>query len=590
MSTDGRVPPRLASVDHTLWAVVVVSALALVTRLVGLGTRIFHWDEGRVGYWALRYAETGEFAYRPIIHGPFIPVVNEYVFGVLPPTDFSARLVVAVVGGLLPLTAWLFRDRLRDSEVVALALFLAANPLLVYYSRFMRSDVLVAAFSFLALGLVVRGLDARRPEYFYAAAAAFGLAFTTKENALVYVLCYLGAGALVLDHHLVRIAAGDRSVRDVLVREWPATAVDRLREWGGDLVGGLGRLAVHTVAVAAVFLAVIVFFYAPRPDLWHAFASPDLLPGVVSDATLGSAEKLGDSWLSGDHQSHDYLPYLHDFAETLLYGATVLVAFAAVGVVVDALEGQFGPRALVAFAAYWGLASVVGYPVATDIQAPWIVVHAVIPFAIPAAVGLAAVGRAGLRSFITGDTVSTGLAVLVVLTATFGVVSANATYWNADSQEEEEVLQWAQPTTELKETLEVVDAVAASNDGTDVRFYGIYDPNANGKVYNFYVDDENGTRSAPPPTGWHSRLPLPWYLERSGASIESTHPDTAPEEAMTDAPPVVVAYGWNESELEPHLPGYTAHRHAFKLWGEDVVVFVEDDAANAAMSDRRDST
>ncbi|MFB6256868.1 MAG: hypothetical protein ABEH58_09130, partial [Haloplanus sp.] len=40
---------------RTLRAVLATTALALAVRLVGLGARIFHWDEGRVGYWILRY-------------------------------------------------------------------------------------------------------------------------------------------------------------------------------------------------------------------------------------------------------------------------------------------------------------------------------------------------------------------------------------------------------------------------------------------------------------------------------------------------------------------------------------------------------
>src|SRR6056297_2220217 len=104
---------------RALQAVLAITALALAVRLVGLGVRIFHWDEGRVAYWILRYHESGQFAYRPIVHGPFLFIVNDWVFSIpfLGASDFSARLIVALVGGLLPLSAWLLRDRLRDAEV-----------------------------------------------------------------------------------------------------------------------------------------------------------------------------------------------------------------------------------------------------------------------------------------------------------------------------------------------------------------------------------------------------------------------------------------------------------------------------------------
>ncbi|MFC6726833.1 flippase activity-associated protein Agl23, partial [Halobium palmae] len=153
-----------------------------------LGARVMHWDEGRVAYWILRYHETGEFFYRPIIHGPFLAVVNDYLLAFLPATDFTVRLPVAVVGGLLPLAALLFRDRLRNAETVALALFLAADPLLLYYSRFMRNDVVVAAFSVFALVFVVRGIDRRNPAYFVPAGASFAAGLAAKENGLLYLV------------------------------------------------------------------------------------------------------------------------------------------------------------------------------------------------------------------------------------------------------------------------------------------------------------------------------------------------------------------------------------------------------------------
>lgn len=36
-------------------AIVVITAVVLVARLVFLGQRVAHFDEGRVGYWTLQY-------------------------------------------------------------------------------------------------------------------------------------------------------------------------------------------------------------------------------------------------------------------------------------------------------------------------------------------------------------------------------------------------------------------------------------------------------------------------------------------------------------------------------------------------------
>jgi uncharacterized protein (TIGR03663 family) len=578
--------------SRTLAAVLAVTALALAVRLVGLGTRIFHWDEGRVGYWILRYHESGQFSYRPIVHGPFLFVTNDYVFSVLPPTDFSARLVVALVGGLLPLSAWLLRDRLRDAEVVALAVVFAANPLLVYYSRFMRNDVLVGAFAFVALALFVRALDTGKTWLVFPSAASLGLAFTTKENALVYVVCFLGAGFLLLDHRLFRAAKSGRPVRTVLRHDWPRDAAYRLSRWGGSVAGGVGVGVATAVGGVAVFFAVVVFFYAPRPDLWNALANPALLPGVVDAATLGTWDKFWNLWVDGSHQGHDYLPFLYDYIETLLFGAPVVLAFAVVGVAVDGYVDD-AYRDVVAFATYWGAVSILGYPIATDIRAPWAAIHAVVPLAVPAAVGVAHVYRLS-RPVLTAegslgsrvDSLSTPgsrravVASLLLLSAAVGVAGANAAYMNSASDDTKQVLQWAQPGNDLKETLERVRVVAEYNDDEpDVLFYGTTAP-GDGSV-RFYVEDESSLQQ-PPPGGpsWHTRLPLPWYFERHGATVTSTPPDAGT--LSDDPPPVIVAYSWNRTDVADQVEGYSAHVHDFRLWNDRIVVFVDEEELAAA--------
>ena len=591
---------------RSLQAVLVITALALAVRLVGLGARIFHWDEGRVGYWILRYHETGEFAYRPIVHGPFLFVVNDWVFSIpfLDASDFSARLIVALVGGLLPLSAWLLRAHLDDVEVVALAVVLAVNPLLVYYSRFMRNDLLVGAFAFVALALFVRALDRDDVRLVYPAAAPFALAFTTKENAVVYLLCFLGAGALLVDHRLFRAARSDLSVRHLVTREWRTAVAYRLRTWGGSVPRGIGRGLAHTVGAVVVFLTVVAFFYAPRPELWQALAAPSRLPGVVEEATVGSWESFYSLWVAGSHQNHDYLPFLYDYLETLGYGAPFVCLFALIGFVADGYGGgdeDGGYRDIVAFATYWGVVSVLGYPIATDIRAPWAALHAVIPLAIPAAVGVAALTRrvgnaldrtrtenadgrdaTPLAALTTTSawTTPTLIAALLLCGAAVGVVGANATYANSTSDAEAgEVIQWAQPENDLKDTLELVHGVVRVTDGRDVVFVGTHTPN-NPNDVRFYVENESSLRQ-PRPGGpsWHTRLPLPWYLERYGANVTSIAPGA---NLSDDPPPVIVAASWDEDRVARQVSGYERHRHDFRLWNDEIVVFVDESALERA--------
>jgi uncharacterized protein (TIGR03663 family) len=368
--------------------------------------------------------------------------------------------------------------------------------------------------------------------------------------------------------------------------DWPTAAAARLRERDETVGDAVLGVTAWTVAALVAFLALVVFFYAPRPEFWQAFADPTRFPSVVEEGTLGAWDKFYSSWVAGGHQDHDYLPYLEDLLETMLYGAPVVVAFAVVGLVADRYSlWREGYRSLVAFAGYWGLASLAGYPIATDIQAPWSAVHAVVPLAIPAAVGAAYLYDAGRSSLDSDDAIGTTLAALLLLAAAGGVVGLNADYMNSASEEDKEVLQWAQPANDLQRTLETVQTVARDNEGTDVLFYGTHAP-GNDDEELFYVEDESSLDTAPPGgPSWHSRLPLPWYLERYGAEVTSTPPDTPPEEVASDAPPVVVAYGWDRPALAAELDGYEAHTHRFKLWDEDVVVFVDQSALESARAD-----
>ncbi len=589
--TAERFLDRLRAVGRLRLAVIGVTLLALLLRFVDLGGRVFHWDEGRVGYWALRFHETGEFFYRPIIHGPFIPVVNNALFDLLSVSDFVARLPVAALGGLLPLSALLFRDRLSDRETVALALLLAVDPMLLYYGRFMRSDVVVGSFAFAAFALVVAGIDRRNGLYAVPAAASLALAFTAKENALVYVLCLAGAAVLLVDHRLTAIATRTNSLVDAVVDtaiaalraldDW--TAGKRLRRAVARRVDRRGTaVAVHlavwvpvvTVAAVTTALGVLVFFYAPRPDLWQALDGTRPLAPVLEAATLGAGERFVDSWVSAG-EGNPYLAFTWDLLKTVVYGSGVVAALGVIGFFADGYGGR--NRRLVAFTAYWALVSLLGYPVGTDIQAPWLAVHVVLPLCVPAAVGLVRVVDTAETALVDDAGLRVGAAVFLLVAAGGGVVVANVDYWNTADEEDRAVIQWAQPENDIQQTLTVVDRVVRTNDGTDVLYVGTTPPR--GDSSELYVGNESGLDRAPPVRGWHSRLPLPWYTERANATVASTPPSARYDGLPTDPPPVVIAHSWDRENVSARLPAtYETHQHKFKLWGEEIVLFVDGEA------------
>jgi uncharacterized protein (TIGR03663 family) len=565
--------------SRTQLVVAAITVVALLARFAELGTRIAHQDEARVAYWAYRFMENGVYQYRPIVHGPFLTIVDGHLFGLFGASDFTMRFVVALIGGLLPLSALLFRERLRDSETVALALLLAFNPVLLYYSRFYRNDLLLAGFMLVAFGFFVRAYDHRRPAFLYAGTAAFALAFTTKENALVYPVCWLGAAALLWDHRLFVERAGERGVLSAVG--------DRLR----TTAHGLSEWWPHFALAVFEFFGVVVFFYAPRntdripgldvPGLYEALGNPALLPAVVEHATLGSWNAFLGQWGEGNTES--YLGALKALWPVLESGAVVLLAFAVVGFLADRYVGE-RPSDVVSFAAYWGFASLLGYPVIVDNPFPWEVIHVIVPLVIPAAVGLALVGRLGVESVTDGDAVSATAAALVVLlvVAQVGATAVGTSYVDAQS-EDNELVQYAQSSSEMKPLLHEVRDVSQANEGVDVLYYGD----------KFYSTDESSHDVPPAPTGsgWFARLPFAWYLESFGAEHDSVNREEIVA-SMDDKPPVVIALGEADScsesydsaaDIDQHMDGYERHEvqrylHDSGCTISSVVVYVEENA------------
>ena len=525
-------------------AVVLVAALALLVRFLALGERAVHWDEARVGYWILRTSATGDWAYRPIIHGPFVQHTTRLLLDLVGPNPYTMRGVVALVGGVLPLAALLFRSRLADDEVIALAVVLAANPLLVHFSRFMRSDVVLAAFAFVAVGSFLRALDTRRVRWLYAGTLALALAFTAKENALLYLLSWAGSLTLVAAWWCWTRPPGER---------WQA-----LGGRGRAVGAALWQWRGHVVLSLLGFLAVIVAFYAPRSGaaggvgLWNALGNPSLLPAVVEAATVGSVEKVLDVWLAGEMRAHSYLLYLGYYLVILGLGAGPLVTLAAVGAVGDR------KRSLLAFCGWWGLSSAVGYPYVADIFAPWLGVHVVIALAIPAAVGLAAAVRRLRRARAERErAVTVALAGLLVLAGVQAAVVAGTTSYRAAPGAFNPVAQGAQPGTDLNGAMAAAVGAADGNDGPDVVYVG-----------GMAVRDESANDAPPAAAQWFERLPLPWYTEAAGLT-EASAGDPRAVEAGEVAPPVVVAAPKHRSVLEERLPDHRVHEEALLLRAEN---------------------
>ena len=569
--------------DRALQAVAGLTVLALVLRLARLGHRVAHFDEARVAYWIVEYHETGVLFYRPVIHGPLLHLVNNYVFGLLGHTDLAMRLVPALVGGLLPLVALTFRHRLRDEAVVSLALLLALNPALLYYSRFMRGDILVGGFSFLAFACYVRAVDFDDGRYLYAATISLAIGLGAKENMLAYGAAFLGATVLLLHHRLLFARFTDRTPLDTLLAY--------LRRAGRGVRRHAGSIAGSVVA----FLATVVFLYAPRgslpsrrtyyfsclrpphepsfdvataPTLGGALANPLRLPELAV-FTLGTTVELNYChWITpATDDPSQYLAFFGRLGVLTVQSSTVLILLALAGFLGSLYAGD-RPDDLPAFGFYWGAASLVGYPFITDILGSWLVVHIVLPLSIPAAVALGALARWGREARVDRDHVSLALVgvVVVVLVGSMAGTAYATSYSNPQSPENP-LVQYAQPAGDLKPTLHDMYALAEENEGTDVVLYGehLYNP----------VDEELVRR--PTCSNWFNGLPLPWYIEAGDVDADCAKNASMLVAALETDPPVVVAHADERGAVDERVDDrYDARVHRMRATDTPFVFYVDE--------------
>ncbi|QZX98674.1 flippase activity-associated protein Agl23 [Halobaculum rubrum] len=549
---DGIDATRSSGLDRTVLAVAAVVALALVARFAFLGARPFHWSEGRVGYWTLRYLDTGVYSYRPAAGGPVVYLGTRWAIELLGTSDAAARSAVALVGGLLPAAALLFRGSLRDDETIALSALLAGSPLLVYYSRFLRGDVLAAAFGLVVVGGVVRHrtTGARWPVYL--SAAALALALGSSGFAAAYLPLWLVAGALVLD--------------EARVKGVPAAAHARLSAGVAWL-----RAESTTLARAAfVFFGAALLVFAPRGGADLGLWNPATLPAAVSFAFVEAPERFVSlrltARLTPPADGNAFLPAVVGYARTLVATAWPALAFGLVGFLRDRYSDD--ARGVVAFGAYAAGFGLLVFPIASMGVEPWTAVHVVPLLALPGAVGLAWLARV-LRSRARVSDPAWIVAVLLVASAGFLGYGATAAGVYATPEPGSGFGQFAQPSDDIEPMIAAAAAAIADGDGSnraDVAYVGD----------RLYTDSEY----ALPPVdaadrdAWGARLPLQWYFERIDAETTSVR---TVGEFGADVPPVVVTTPDRRVTVNANLgDGYRQYDVRLGLWDRQIVVFIEE--------------
>jgi uncharacterized protein (TIGR03663 family) len=363
--------------------------------------------------------------------------------------------------------------------------------------------------------------------------------------------CWLLAALLTVDEARVR------SEPPETIRERVGAGVDVVTDrW------------IPLLRAATLSIVVAVAFYLPRGQI--DLSEPSTLLAALEAGTVGALQRFLSVRVLGRHapptytNDHPLLPFVADTAGVLVAAALPVVALALWGFFRERYAGRSRP--VVNFAAYWAGAGLLLFPVATEVNQPWVAVHVLAPATIPAAVGLAALWNHAARSVAAADAARLAAALLLLSGAGVhtGAVATGEVYGTPEAGDS--LPGYAQPGAEYRVAVTAIETGVDGNEGADVLYVGAA----------LAVDDESVLDRPPIPEraqgAFSARLPLSWYVERGDAETASV---TGANAIPGELPPVIVTTPEQRRAVADRLSGYERYTIEQGLTNRRLVVFVE---------------
>ncbi|MDQ1300134.1 MAG: 2 protein, partial [Chloroflexota bacterium] len=232
--------------EKTLWAILLV--VTLLSRVIGLGDRAMSHDESLHTVYSWQLYDGRGYQHKPMKHGPLKILHNAgayFLFGV---DDWSSRIQVALFGVALVWLAWFFRRWLGKAGALATGVMFAISPALLYYSRYIRDEVMLCTLLALLALCMFSYMASRKTAWLIGAAVALGFAFLTMEASFIFGAVFGGFLALALAVQLWAI-------------EWPALG-------GSAAVSASRRTSFRVVlvgALSALVAGLVCYVFKARP-------------------------------------------------------------------------------------------------------------------------------------------------------------------------------------------------------------------------------------------------------------------------------------------------------------------------------------
>jgi uncharacterized protein (TIGR03663 family) len=475
-SASGRrsIPGRIAAI------LLLIAALAVISRFWALGDRPLHHDESIHAYQSWTLSRGGDWRYDPAYHGPFLYYMNALVYKIFGATDATARFAPAFFGLILiafaiPLARWIGRR-----AAAAYAVFVLLTGHYLYFSRFIREDLYSLVFTLGTILAFQRFLETDRARWLLGSAACFAFAGVTKENAYMTGVLFVAYGLWCL----VRTApapagpgparAAAAAARWTIARIGPVVSAGLLflviwaamytafGKYPGDWLAipkavkyWMGQHAIARIPgpwwyyfpqLAAYDTSIVVAaFFAFR---WRDWRSDPLLRTLL----------LATPLLAAYVALHAWRPAIGGPAVLIALGV-FLAAFAAAGwLIKPPPESTLSP--FLQFIAFWAVGSLAIYAWARE-KVPWLTVHPLLPLTILAGIGVARLWEERRRPLAKA-----GLAAVAALLAVnaWGAYLAAFRYGAHDVAREPghaEMLAYVQTSKDLARSLQAVEQAKA---------------------------------------------------------------------------------------------------------------------------------
>lgn len=170
--------------ETVAWAVILI--LAVVSRFYDLGARAMSHDESLHAVYSLDLYRSGNYQHNPMMHGPFLFHANAFAYFLFGVSDATARVMPALAGIGVVISAWLYRRWLGRMGALLAGTFLLISPSLLFHSRYIRNDIYIVFFGMIWVYAMFRFLEGGQAEgrmkWLYLTVGAMAMGFITKEN------------------------------------------------------------------------------------------------------------------------------------------------------------------------------------------------------------------------------------------------------------------------------------------------------------------------------------------------------------------------------------------------------------------------